>query len=81
MPDSKTEELSRHEWDDTSEHHFEKADLVRIGFVALAFAAVEYRQSVRVLSEEFGHSPRSKSVILGALIALLGIFALFSMIF
>lgn len=54
--------------------------LVAIGFVALAMAAIEYRQSISVLRAEYGQSPRSKSVIFGALIAALGIFALVSMI-
>lgn len=55
--------------------------LVAIGFIALTFATIEYRQSIRVLREQYGQSPRSKSVILAALIAALGIFALITMIF
>lgn len=54
--------------------------LVGIGFVALAMAAVEYRQSIMVLRAEYGQSPRSKSVILAGLIAAIGIFALITMI-
>lgn len=54
--------------------------LVGIGFVALAMAAVEYRQSISLLRTEYGQSPRSKSVILAALIAALGVFALITMI-
>ena len=54
--------------------------LVAIGFVALAMATVEYRQSIRVLREEYGASPRSRSVFFAGLIALLGIFALVVMI-
>ena len=54
--------------------------LVGIGFVALAMAAVEYRQSIAVLREEYGQAPRSKSVILAGLIAAIGIFALITMI-
>lgn len=55
--------------------------LVAIGLIALAFAAAEYRESIRVLREEYGQAPRSKSVLLGALIAAVGIFALLSMAF
>ena len=54
--------------------------LVGIGLAALAMAAVEYRQSIAVLREEYGQAPRSKSVILAGLIAAMGIFALISMI-
>jgi len=54
--------------------------LVGIGFIALAIATVEYRQSIRVLRQEYGQSPRSTSVFFAALIALLGIFALISMV-
>jgi putative membrane protein len=54
--------------------------LVAIGFVALAIATVEYRQSIRVLREEYGESPRSMSVFFAGLIAVLGIFALIVMI-
>lgn len=54
--------------------------LVAIGFVALAIATVEYRQSIRVLREEYGQSPRSTSVFFAGLIAALGIFAVISMI-
>lgn len=54
--------------------------LVAIGFVALAIATVEYRQSIRVLRTEYGESPRSTSVFFAGLVAALGIFALISMI-
>lgn len=54
--------------------------LVVIGFVALAIATIEYRQSIRVLREEYGQSPRSTSVFFAGLIAALGIFALVAMI-
>ena len=54
--------------------------LVGIGFIALMMATVEYRQSIRVLREEYGQSPRSMSVLFAGLIAVLGVFALVSMI-
>ncbi len=54
--------------------------LVAIGFVALAIATIEYRQSIKVLREEYGQSPRSTSVFFAGLIAVLGIFALIAMI-
>jgi putative membrane protein len=54
--------------------------LVGTGFVALAMAVIEYRQSIAVLRSEYGQSPRSKSVILAGIIAALGIFALVTMI-
>jgi putative membrane protein len=54
--------------------------LVGIGFLALAISTVEYRQSIRVLREEYGQSPRSTSVFFAGLVAALGIFALVSMI-
>lgn len=53
--------------------------LVGIGFVALAIATLEYRQSIRVLRAEYGQSPRSTAVFFAALIAALGLFALISM--
>lgn len=54
--------------------------LVCVGFLALAMATVEYRQSIRFLRLEYGKSPRSRSVWFAGAIALLGIFALLSML-
>lgn len=50
--------------------------LVCIGLAALVFAAIDSRRSIRLLRQEYGQSPRSMSVFFGALVALLGIFAL-----
>lgn len=55
--------------------------LVCLGFLALVMATVEYRQSIRLLRLEYGRSPRSTSVWFAGTIALLGIFALLSMLF
>lgn len=54
--------------------------LVCLGFLALAIAIMEYRQSIKVLREEYGKSPRSASVWFAGIIATLGIFALISML-
>jgi putative membrane protein len=55
--------------------------LVCIGFLALAMATLEYRQSINVLRKEYGKSPRSQSVFFAGVIALLGLFAIVSMLF
>lgn len=55
--------------------------LVCLGFVALAMATAEYRQSIRALRQEYGKSPRSTAVWFAGIIAVIGIFALISMWF
>jgi putative membrane protein len=54
---------------------------VSLGLVALAVSTLEYRQSIAVLRREYGKSPRSHSVWFAGAVALLGIFALSSMLF
>ena len=55
--------------------------LVSLGFIALVMATVEYRQNIALLRQEYGKSPRSKSVWFAGAIAALGVFALLSMLF
>ena len=55
--------------------------LVAVGFLSLVFATIEYRQNITLLRREYGQSPRSSSVWFAAVIALVGIFALLSMLF
>lgn len=54
--------------------------LVGIGFLALVVGSVEYSLSVRVLRQEYGPGPRSSPVWFASIIAVLGVFALVSMI-
>lgn len=53
--------------------------LVCIGLFTLVVAVVIYRQSIRAVRLEYGKSPQSLSVVVAAVIALLGIFALVAM--
>jgi len=54
--------------------------LVSLGFLALAMATIQHRQSIALLRREYGKSPRSTSVWFAGAIALIGIFALLSML-
>ena len=54
--------------------------LVFIGFFALAMAVVVYRQSMRALRMEYGKHSQSLSLWLAGIIAILGIFALVTML-
>jgi putative membrane protein len=54
--------------------------LVCIGFIALGMATLQHRQNIRALRLEYGKQPRSLSVWFGAVIAMLGVFALLDMI-
>jgi inner membrane protein YidH len=55
--------------------------LVSIGVISLPLATLEYRQSIRALGAEYSKSTRSLSVVVAALISLLGVLALLAMIF
>jgi uncharacterized membrane protein YidH (DUF202 family) len=55
--------------------------LVAIGLASLALAALEYRQSLRILKEEYKGRRRSLAVIVAGLIAILGIVAMALMIY
>jgi putative membrane protein len=54
--------------------------LVSIGLVSLLLATFEYRQNIRTLGAEYA-GKRSLSVLVAALISMLGFIALFLMIF
>lgn len=55
--------------------------LVCLGLVSLLLATIENRQSMRALRAEYARTQRSLAVMLAALISLLGVLALFAMIF
>lgn len=55
--------------------------LVSIGLVALLLASIEHRQSIRALGEQYDGSKRSLAVLVAALISILGLVALFAVIF
>jgi uncharacterized membrane protein YidH (DUF202 family) len=55
--------------------------LVAIGLASLALAALEYRQSLRILGGEYTGRRRSLAVIVAGLIAILGIVAMALMIY
>jgi putative membrane protein len=55
--------------------------MVSIGLVSLLLATIEHRQNIRALGAEYAGKQRSLAVLLAALISILGILALFAMIF
>jgi putative membrane protein len=55
--------------------------LVCIGLFSLVLATIEHRQNIRALGEEFSDRLRSLAVLVAALISLLGLVALFAIIF
>jgi putative membrane protein len=55
--------------------------LVSMGLVSLLLAALEHRQSIRVLRAQYPDIPRSLAGVVAALIAILGILAFIVMIF
>jgi putative membrane protein len=55
--------------------------LVSIGLLSLLLATVEHRQAVRALEAQYGVRRRSLAGVVAVLISILGIFALFAMIF
>lgn len=55
--------------------------LVSIGLFSLLLATVENRQNIRALGAQYAGKQRSLSVVVAALISILGILALFAMIF
>jgi putative membrane protein len=55
--------------------------LVCIGLASLALAVKEHRQNIRDLGDRYDSKRRSMAVIVAALIAVLGILALFAMLF
>ena len=55
--------------------------LVSIGLFSLLLATVEHRQAVRALGAQYGVKRRSLAGVVAVLISILGIFALFAMIF
>jgi putative membrane protein len=55
--------------------------LVGIGLLSLLLATFENRQSIRALGAQYGGKQRSLSVIVAALVGVLGVAALFAMIF
>jgi putative membrane protein len=55
--------------------------LVSIGLISLMLATIEYRWNIRMPGGPDSHGQRSLAVIIATLIAVLGILALFLMIF
>ena len=55
--------------------------LVSIGLFSLLLATVEHRQAVRALGAQYGIRRRSLAGVVAVPISILGIFALFAMIF
>jgi putative membrane protein len=55
--------------------------MVSTGLVSLLLATIEHRQNIRALGAEYAGKQRSLAVLLAALISILGILALFAMIF
>jgi inner membrane protein YidH len=55
--------------------------LVSIGLLSLLLATIEHRQNIRTLGAQYAGKQRSLTVLLAALISILGILALIAMIF
>jgi putative membrane protein len=55
--------------------------LVSIGILSLLLATIEHRQNIRALGAQYAGKQRSLSVLVAALISILGILALLAMIF
>jgi putative membrane protein len=55
--------------------------LVSIGLFSLLLATVENRQNIRALGAQYAGQQRSLSVLVAALISILGVLALLAMIF
>jgi putative membrane protein len=55
--------------------------LVSIGLFSLVFATLEHRQNIRTLGAQYGGKQRSLAVLVAGLISILGILALFAIIF
>jgi len=55
--------------------------LVGIGLVSLVLATLEHRQNIRALSGQYNGKRRSLTLLVAALISILGILALVAMIF
>jgi putative membrane protein len=55
--------------------------LVSIGLVSLLLATVQNRQDIRGLGAQYAGKQRSLSVVVAGLISILGLLALFAMIF
>jgi putative membrane protein len=54
--------------------------MILIGLTALAFATVEHRVSMNALRGEYGSVPYSSAAVVAGLIAILGVFGLFSVL-
>ena len=55
--------------------------LVSLGLISLLLATVEHRRNIRALDAQYSSNQPSLAIMLAALISLLGILALFAMIF
>jgi putative membrane protein len=55
--------------------------LVSIGLISLVLATFEHRQNIRTLSAQYAGQKRSLTVLVAALLSILGILALVAMIF
>jgi len=54
--------------------------MVCVGVASLVFAVVEHRRNIHDLTVHYARKPRSSAVALAAIVALLGLFALVTMI-
>jgi len=50
--------------------------LIVVALVALTFAAIEHRRELQALRTQFGHVPRSNSLMVATFVAAFGLFAL-----
>jgi putative membrane protein len=55
--------------------------MVSFGLISLLLATIEHRQNIRALGAQYAGKQRSLTVLLAALISILGILALIAMIF
>ncbi|HEX5214494.1 MAG TPA: DUF202 domain-containing protein [Vicinamibacterales bacterium] len=55
--------------------------MIGTGLLALTFSAVEHRQSMRSMEVEFGVKTRSVSLVVAAIVSLLGLLAFFATLF
>lgn len=52
--------------------------MIGTGLIALVFSAVEHHQSMRVMRAEFGIKTRSVSLVVAAVVSILGLLAFFA---
>ena len=55
--------------------------MIGTGLIALAFSAFEHRQSMRLMSAEYGVKTRSVALVVAAIVSMLGLLAFFATLF